>query len=674
METMKTMKHIFRTVLFAVCLFACYSCDDDSKNESKIDIPEVDIADEIVGEWVYDIPEENAWQSMKFVAEGSYFCYSDKKEKWTEVLKSINKGNYGVKGNVISAANGATYLDMTVSKISGYEFTGRLNETTVDFKFNKVVMRTHLTYGQSITPPYEQLVDTAIVGYKSHDESLATVDNSTGEITAVANNGRTYVDVITKGGTAVVKVMIGKVNDGDEAEFSPIKKKDVTPPQPILNLPKAILGKWIWDVSYWESINFLENGKVYYSNVDAARGIYNENAPGEYTIDTSTNRLTLKVLPTGGTQMTVVMAMTAISKYSFTAKFYLTNGQSTGTFTYAKQLGTIELKGGETILPEYEKLVESGTVITKYQIHNNKIAEVNSETGEITAKKGGRTYVDIVTEDGTAVLEVNVEKEKVFWNMNYEDFLGTRWNDVANVFGTAFTRDDTKRYMYYDYSAGSLNDQQDNILDENWSMLAFYFEPDQNRGTVKAVALVQKVDAWFTAEEMNQYLKEKYHIYEKGTSETFKAFINDKDFEKATVGITWDMTDKVLMFQLITHETAQPTFDYGRYIGKTREEAKDLMKSEFGVSPSTDSDTNLGFRLDTDYVTYVSFKFDNAGTINYIQVRLKEGLDPNVVSEELGKAYSLIDNSGGNYFYQNSNGKLRVTYMPSSNVIQFKMN
>ena len=153
---------------------------------------------------------------------------------------------------------------------------------------------------------------------------------------------------------------------------------------------------------------------MYYSNIDAARGLYNENASGEYTIDTSTNRLTLKVLPTGGTQMTVVMAMTAISKYSFTAKFYLTDGQSTGTFTYAKQLGSIDLKVDETILPEYDKMVESGTIITNYLSHNNKIAEVNSETGEIIAKKGGRTYIDIVTEDGTAVLEVNVEKEKVF--------------------------------------------------------------------------------------------------------------------------------------------------------------------------------------------------------------------------------------------------------------------
>ena len=57
-------------------------------------------------------------------------------------MRNIRKGNYGVKGYSVSGANGNTYLDMTVSKINGYEFTGRLNESTFDIKYNKVVMRT----------------------------------------------------------------------------------------------------------------------------------------------------------------------------------------------------------------------------------------------------------------------------------------------------------------------------------------------------------------------------------------------------------------------------------------------------------------------------------------------------------------------------------------------------
>ena len=666
METMK-LKHIFRTVLFAVCLFACYSCDDDSKSEPNIEISEVDIADEIVGEWVYDIPEENAWQSMKFVAEGSYFCYSDKKENWTEVLKSINKGNYGVKGYVISASNGATYLDMAVSKINGYEFTGRLNETTVDFKFNKVVMRTHLTYGQSVTPPYEQLVDTTIVGYKSHDESIAIVDNSTGEITAVANNGRTYVDIITKGGTAVIKVMVGKVNDGDEAELSPIKKKEVVITDgPSWKFPDCILGKWIWDVSYWESINFLENGKVYYSNVDAARGIYNENAPGEYTIDTSTNRLTLKVLPTGGTQMTVIMAMTAISKYSFTAKFYLTDGQSTGTFTYAKQLGAIELKGGEAVLPEYEKLVESGTVITKYQIHNNKIAEVNSETGEITAKKGGRTYVDIVTEDGTAVLEVIV---KSLMQYNYDDFIGVNKRTITNTFGHVYTTDGDD--MIYNYRKGSVAEEENVVKDANWDQILFRF--DSSTGKVKAISLLAKKDVWFTPEEMVQYLSQRFYVYEKGSEEDFKAFMNAEGLKDATIGITWDMANGILTYVEIPHKTETFVLDYGGYLGKTREEIKSLMN---GYSLLSETEERIGYTISSDYLRMARFSFKASSgikdTVQEVVLYLNTGIDPDFVKSEIEKTYKYSDGVEGSYLnYYSEDTKIRVVYQISSNLIQF---
>ena len=141
------MKNIFKLLLCSLICLAYTSCSDDKSDEKRLDIPETDISDEIIGEWVYDVPAENAWQSMKFVAEGSYFCYSDNKDNWTETLKSINRGNYGVKGMVISAANGATYLDMTISKINGYEFIGRLNETTNSFDIWTVCCTTIRGFG-----------------------------------------------------------------------------------------------------------------------------------------------------------------------------------------------------------------------------------------------------------------------------------------------------------------------------------------------------------------------------------------------------------------------------------------------------------------------------------------------------------------------------------------------
>lgn len=547
-------------ILLAVSGICC-SCDNDSNDSQPDPTPEDCLAVNVVGEWVYDYPAENEWQSMKFVEEGHFFCYSNKKENWTEKLKDLNKGYYSVKENVVSAKNGSTQLELTVKAINGYEFTGSLNESAVDFQFHKVVMRTHLNFGESVVPPASELVDARIIGYSSHDESIAIVDGSTGEITAVANNGRTYVDIVTEKGTAVVKVMVGNVDDGDEEEESPIKEKKITPPEPVLNLEKAILGQWIWDGAYWESMKFLENGKVYYSNYDKARGIYNEDASGEYTIDKSTNRLTLRVMPTGGTQMTVEMTMIAISKYSFTAKFYVA-GQSTGTYTYAKQIGSIELMDDEKKMPEYKKMVESGTVIVRYKSHNTNIVEVDSETGKITAKKGGRTYIDIVTEDGTAVVEVNV---KEFVGCDYENYIGATFQKIKETFGDNYFMYSSSD-MIYDYSSE----------DNNWSLLWFTF--DLNTNTVKSISLLAKDNVWFTPGEMAQYLSRRFYVYERGSAEDFKAYMNAEKLEDATVGITWDMTNALLTYVTVTHETKASAQDYNSFLGKTRGEFKLLFK------------------------------------------------------------------------------------------------
>jgi len=119
-----------------------------------------------------------------------------------------------------------------------------------------------------------------------------------------------------------------------------------------------------------------------------------------------------------------------------------------------------------------------------------------------------------------------------------------------------------------------------------------------------------------------------------------------------------------------------PKYDFGRYIGKTHDEAVEMMNSEYNVSPSSDDSSGLTFRMNGD-VFYVKFEYDGNGVINSINVKLETTVDPNAVNEELSKTYILSYESAGNYFYDSSDGKVRVTYMPStnrmSNVIQFKV-
>ena len=97
------------------------------------------------------------------------------------------------------------------------------------------------------------------------------------------------------------------------------------------------------------------------------------------------------------------------------------------------------------------------------------------------------------------------------------------------------------------------------------------------------------------------------------------------------------------------------------------------MKSEYGISPTTDTDASLSYRLSNDYITAISFKYNSNEEINYIQVRLVQDIDTETVNKELQKAYNLIDYSNDTYYFQNSDGKLLIYYMPAYSAIQFKV-
>lgn len=662
------MEKIFKSLSSIICVLALFSCCSDSDPEPSPN-PPVDISDKIIGEWVYESLKDSAWQSMKFTESGVYF-YSEQKDEWSLVLSKPG-GRYYLEGMNVSAASasGVTYVDMTIQTIDNYSFTARHKNTDLDLTFNKVLMRFHLNIEESVIPPYSELIDKPVISYKSHDEKIAIVDAATGEITAKAENGRTYIDVTTSEGTACIKVMIGNVNDGDLTEISTIPTKRSVSIS-IDDISSIVGPLWVYDhpeEMVWEIIRFGKTGEVGYSN-EVKNWIIESEASGEYTIDQKTIKGYINL---GGTPMDFHWVVTALTDYEFTVKAF-SSGQYVGKFTYSKQLDAIDLTIGDTTVPDYQQYMGDAK-INGYKSHNDELLSVNSETGELTAIAGGQTYVDVITEQGTAVLMVSINKPKQFFAMNYEEYLGVNWIVIGTDFGTGFTKIDN--VLYYDYSEGSINDRQNTILDDNWSSLSFVFDSDPYAGgQVKGIQLCAKTDVWFTAEEMNQYLKEHYYVYEKGTESDYKAFINNEEYDQATVGITWDMTNKILMFVKITHQPVAVAlvYDYGRYMGKTRDEAKEMMTSELGVNPSSETEKSLIYMLNNDNIQMIVLSFDGKETIQGIQVRLAGNVDKDAVNEELGKQYTLFDFANETFYYTSEDAKMRIYYLLSYNMIKYE--
>ncbi|MBQ7511061.1 MAG: membrane lipoprotein lipid attachment site-containing protein [Prevotella sp.] len=198
------MKKIIMLFVSALCLAGC----------SESDLVESIIKPEkLSGEWVYDHPEEGVWETMKFTESGVFY-YSNDVATWN-INNDRNDGRYSVSGDHGEYLHGSytengqpMEVNMTFSVLNDYSFTATFAETGLTFTYSRLLTTQRLKQGETITPNYQSLVSAEINWYRSHDTSIATVDTYSGEITGVAVSGRTYIDVVTTKGTAVVEVLV----------------------------------------------------------------------------------------------------------------------------------------------------------------------------------------------------------------------------------------------------------------------------------------------------------------------------------------------------------------------------------------------------------------------------------------------------------------------------------
>ena len=198
------MKKIIMLFVSALCLAGC----------SESDLVESIIKPEkLSGEWVYDHPEEGVWETMKFTESGVFY-YSNDVATWN-INNDRNDGRYSVSGDHGEYLHGSytengqpMEVNMTFSVLNDYSFTATFAETGLTFTYSRLLTTQRLKQGETVTPNYQSLVSAEINWYRSHDTSIATVDTYSGEITGVAVSGRTYIDVVTTKGTAVVEVLV----------------------------------------------------------------------------------------------------------------------------------------------------------------------------------------------------------------------------------------------------------------------------------------------------------------------------------------------------------------------------------------------------------------------------------------------------------------------------------
>lgn len=211
---------------------------------------------------------------------------------------------------------------------------------------------------------------------------------------------------------------------------------------------EQLLGEWIYDhpeEGIWEKQKFMSSGVFYYSNTNLGGWKFsNDTKDGRYSIE-GDNRVSMNVV-IGGVSTRLMLTIREITDYSYTAEY--TNGEAkVGVFTYAKQLGSVQIKPGESQTPDYSQTVK--TNIKGYSSHNEEVAEVDARNGTITAVAAGHTYVDVITDYGTAVYEVIVfDHDNMF--EDYSFAFGKTIPEIVDMKGDDYLyRDDKNGLVYY---------------------------------------------------------------------------------------------------------------------------------------------------------------------------------------------------------------------------------
>lgn len=196
--------------------FICFNtADGTAALRVNVTASELVLSKNILGTWITQI-EGQMWERDTFGEDGYFFA------EWSHKIivptaDETAQGTYTVndKTNIISVRATTPYdqvfspeyriknydkFSFNVDAYIGGDFGGSLY-------YQRRLSSETIAPGATLQPNYQSLVgNTEIRGYKSHDNSVATV-SPTGEITAV-NNGMTYIDVDTPQGVGVVEVIV----------------------------------------------------------------------------------------------------------------------------------------------------------------------------------------------------------------------------------------------------------------------------------------------------------------------------------------------------------------------------------------------------------------------------------------------------------------------------------
>ena len=231
-------KSLIITQALALCLIGFNSCSKGNE-DGIIDPPppppfSLD-ASKMSGEWISRSAANN-YNKMSMLSSGEFdetevtrgwaIASVNEKGRWSVSDKTIIMGSYKKKNSAEDNVGQDVSVRLEVSTQNDYSFVAK--NSTGENTYKKLLGEMKLRKGQTVVPEclperqhteikkivtpfqtkYTSITSDVITGFISDDVAVATVDNTTGAITATGS-GVTFVNVLTADqGVATIKVLV----------------------------------------------------------------------------------------------------------------------------------------------------------------------------------------------------------------------------------------------------------------------------------------------------------------------------------------------------------------------------------------------------------------------------------------------------------------------------------
>lgn len=669
-----------KKLLFVFCALLVVSCCDDEIENEGISTINLNL---IEGEWVTESHEKNEYSEVHVLEElkffksmtlyyttsydkvvgdsGVFFELKDVSADYQIVNNNRIKINSKVGNTEYSRTLNSTYEIIDIEKL---KFRAKIQSTGDTIEYYRIVGECNID-SERFMPDYNTMLPNAKISkFWTYNDCIAVVD-SKGEISG-KDSGTTYVFIQTDQGIAAVRVRVKSFLDKNYDELIGKNKDEVLQILGSNCLKEENSFSYYYgdQILSWNLNTFYQrhSGNWYYKSFSYdAKG--NVNTISMQTLDNvffTPEEMTAFLKDyyyyyEEGSEEDFKAFINAPTLEEATVG--ITWDVVRGVLTFVAIQKRIKVNiGKEVYVPNYKDIVGNATILS-YTSENEYVASVDPLTGVIIGKDTGSTIIDVETDQGMVQIFVDVQ---VFLAEDYDSLICCPYKAFVPYFGEVPFKRNGKDLLFKFYM---FPDPRENC--GNWDTM-FVTMTEDYIGTATAIELTARENVWFTPEEMSQYLAEKYHSYNKESNDTINAYINDVDEEKATCKILWDIRNMKLTFQMIEHKPL-PIYDFGRYMGKTRQEAKAMMQSEYEKAPNTGNIQFMDLPIKNNGINYVRFFINNESDIvQSITVQLYKDVDQSAIKEELWNNYQRVDGE-----YVSSDGLILASYYSLMNQISY---